>query len=87
MRIVGAAEGSIIPVIMTAHIPQRRNRCGASQEGVIIHRLAPSMGPYMSRARMTIQAQDAMGSARSNMAMVVRSDRRADSRRVGGRSE
>ena len=35
--------------------------CGASQAGVIIHALAPVIGPYMSRARTMIQAQQTSG--------------------------
>ena len=51
---MGPADGSIIPVIMTAHIAHSSARCGASHRGVIIQALAPVMGPYMSRAITTI---------------------------------
>src|SRR5437016_1557326 len=59
--IIGVADGSIIAVIMTAHIAQSSNRCGASHCGVIVHALAPDIGPYMSRAITTIQAQHTSG--------------------------
>src|SRR5262245_45791559 len=63
--IIGAADGSIMPVIITAHIAHSRNRCGASQTGVIIQALAPVIGPYMSLARTTIQAQETTGTRTS----------------------
>ena len=44
---------------MTAHIAHKRSRCGASHTGVIIHALAPVIGPYMSRAMITIHHQHA----------------------------
>jgi hypothetical protein len=53
------ADGSIIAVIMTAHIPHSRNRCARVHDVVIIHRLAPVIGPYMSRAMTAIQVQQA----------------------------
>src|SRR3954463_6240413 len=60
-RIIGVADGSIMPVIITAHIAQSSSRCGASQAGVIIQALAPVIGPYMSRASTTIQLQQTSG--------------------------
>jgi hypothetical protein len=48
-----------MPVIMTAHIAHSRNRCAASHDVGIIHRLAPVIGPYMSRAMIIIQLQQA----------------------------
>jgi hypothetical protein len=58
---VGIADGSIIAVIITAHIVHSSARCAASQRGVIIQALAPVIGPYMSRARTTIQAHETTG--------------------------
>jgi hypothetical protein len=60
-RITGDAEGSIMPVIITAHIAHSSRRCGTSQTGVIIHALAPVIGPYMSPAIATIQSQHTSG--------------------------
>src|SRR5262245_3760447 len=51
---VGAADGSIMPIIMTAHIANRSARWNPSQTGVIIHADGPFIGPYMSRAIGTI---------------------------------
>ena len=62
---MGEADGSIIPVIMTAHIAQRSSKCGAFHRGVIIHALAPVIGPYMSRAITMIHIHDTNG-ARTN---------------------
>src|SRR5262245_13128393 len=85
-KIVGAADGSIMAVIMTAHIAHSRNRCGASQLVVIIQRPAPVIGPYMSRAMTTIQVQQTTRTANSGMATASRSDWSAASISVGGRS-
>ena len=63
-----------MPVIMTAHIAHSRNRCAASHDVGIIHRLAPVIGPYMSRAMMTIQLQQATITVSSGTATVRRSD-------------
>ena len=81
----GEADGSIIAVIITAHIAQSRSRCETSQRGVIIHALAPVIGPYMSRAITTIQSQEAAGSSTSSSRIGVRLYCSADSRRVDGR--
>ena len=72
--------------IITAHIVHSRSRCVASQDGVIIQRLAPDIGPYMSRAIAMIHTQHTTGTATNSTAAAARSDRRAASRRVGGRS-
>ena len=56
--------GSIMPVIITAHIAHSSARCGASHCGVIIHALAPVIGPYMSRAITTIHDQHTSGHRR-----------------------
>jgi hypothetical protein len=58
---MGVADGSIMPVIITAHIAQSSSRCGASHCGVIIQALAPVIGPYMSRAITTIHDQHTSG--------------------------
>jgi hypothetical protein len=67
------ADGSIIPVIITAHIAQSSARCGASHTGVIIQALAPVIGPYMSRAMTTIHHQHTSGSARRRTISGMRS--------------
>src|SRR4029450_453969 len=46
-----------MPIIMTAHMAQSSARCLPSQTAVIIHALAPVIGPYMSRAITTIHIQ------------------------------
>jgi hypothetical protein len=74
---MGPADGSIIPVIMTAHIAHSSARCGASHRGVIIQALAPVMGPYKSRAITTIHDQQTSGSRTSRRMTGVRSCRRA----------
>ena len=83
---MGEADGSIIPVIMTAHIAQSSSKCGISHRAVIIHALAPVIGPYMSRAITTIQIHETSGSSTSSTTTGVRSYRKADSRIVRGRS-
>src|SRR5437764_1440212 len=80
---VGAADGSIMPVIITAHIAQSSSRCGRSHVGVIIQALAPVIGPYMSRAMMTIHAHAANGRRISSATTDSRSDSIAASRIVG----
>ena len=81
---MGVADGSIMPNIMTAHIAHRSARCGTSQTAVIIHALAPVMGPYMSRAITEIQIQETSGNTISNTTAGVRLYRNADSITVGG---
>src|SRR5262245_16840401 len=83
---MGEADGSIMAVIMTAHIAQSSNKCGASQLAVIIHALAPVIGPYISRAITTIHVHDTSGIRTSRATRGVRSYRNADSRIVGVRS-
>src|SRR5262245_46669527 len=80
------ADGSIMPIIMTAHIAQSSARCLASQTAVIIQALAPVIGPYMSRAITTIHIQETSSTAIRSTRAGVRSKRRADSRIVRGRS-
>ena len=58
---MGVADGSIMAVIITAHIAHSSKRCGASHRGVIIQALAPVIGPYMSRAITTIHVQHTSG--------------------------
>src|SRR6185369_1830490 len=72
---IGASDGSIMPLIMTAHMAHSRTRCGPSHTPVIIHALAPVIGPYMSRDMTTIHAQQTSG--RSTRA-VATGHRRAD---------
>jgi len=55
----GMAVGSIIAVIITAHIAQSKRMRGQSQTVVIIHADAPSIVPYMSRAITRIHAHEA----------------------------
>jgi hypothetical protein len=63
---MGPADGSIIPVIITAHIAHSKKRCGASHTAVIIHALAPVMGPYISRDKTMIQARQTRGTRTRN---------------------
>lgn len=56
------ADGSIMPVIITAHIAHSSTRWGASHSGVIIQALMPAIEPYMSRAAATSQIQETSGS-------------------------
>src|SRR5262245_27031005 len=73
-------------VIITDHIAHSRSRCGASQRAVIIHALAPVIGPYMSRAITTTHSQaDTAVRARIDTS-AARPSRRACSTRVSGRS-
>ena len=58
---MGEADGNIMPAIITAHINQSSRTCRASHRRVIIHALAPFIGPYMSRAIATIHIQHATG--------------------------
>ena len=81
---MGEADGSIMPVIMTAHIAQSSTKCGASHSAVIIHALAPVIGPYMSRAITTIHIHDTSGRTISNTRVEARFDLSADSSTVGG---
>ena len=83
---MGEADGSIMAIIMTAHIAQSSSRYGAFHRAVIIHALAPVIGPYMSRAIATIHIHETTGSSTSSTTVGVRSFRNADSKIVGGRS-
>src|SRR5688572_1882174 len=83
----GDADGSIMPVIMTAHIAQSSSRCDASQLGVIIHALGPVIEPYMSRAITTIHSHETVGTTTRRISTAARSARSADSRKVGGSSK
>ncbi len=85
-RTKGDADGSIMPVIMTAHMAQSSNRCGRSQFAVIIQALAPVIGPYMSRAITAIHSQQTTGSRIRSTTTGARSCRNACSTMVGGRS-
>ena len=80
------ADGSIMAVIMTAHIAQSSSKCGTSHSAVIIHALAPVIGPYISRAIMAIHIHDTSGVRTSSTSTGLRSYRNADSRIVGVRS-
>ena len=80
------ADGSIIPIIMTAHMAQSSARCLPSQTAVIIQALAPVIDPYMSRAITTIHIQETSGMTIRSTSAGVRSNRRADSRVVRGHS-
>src|SRR5688572_33129204 len=75
-----------MPSIMTAHIAQRSIRCRTSHTAVIIHALAPVIGPYMSRAITTIHIHETSGRTISNTTVGVRLYRNADSIIVGGRA-
>jgi len=75
-----------MPVIMTAHIAQSSSRCRISQCSVIIQALAPVIGPYMSRAIITIQVHETTGTSTRSTTTATRSPRNTDSRRVGGGS-
>src|SRR5687767_12530351 len=83
---VGDADGSIMPVIITAHIAHSSSKCATSHRVVIIHALAPVMGPYMSRAITTIHTHETSGSRTSSTTAGVRLYRNTDSRIVGARS-
>jgi hypothetical protein len=50
-----------MPAIITAHISQSSRTWRASHRRVIIHALAPVIGPYMSRAKAMIHAQHTTG--------------------------
>src|SRR4051794_17845777 len=54
---IGAALGSIMAIIITAHIANSRSRCRASQVDVIDHADAPVIGPYMSALMARIHHQ------------------------------
>ena len=83
---MGEAEGSIMAVIMTAHIAQSSSRWGRSHRGVIIHALAPVIGPYMSLAITAIHIHETNGSRTSSTTIGMRLYLNADSRIVGRRS-
>jgi hypothetical protein len=53
---------------MTAHFDQSTSRCGTPHRAVIIHALAPVIGPYMSRAITTIHIQEISGTRTSSTA-------------------
>src|SRR3982750_4201543 len=72
--------------IITAHIAQSRKTWPPSQWSVIIHALAPVIGPYMSRAIATIHDQQTIGTRIRRTRSDVRSCPSASSRHVGGRS-
>src|SRR5688572_13235651 len=72
-----------MPVIMTVHIAQSSSRCARSQCSVIIHALAPVIGPYMSRAVITIQVHEITGTSTRSTTTGMRSPRNTDSSRVG----
>src|SRR5439155_24265690 len=75
-----------MPTIITAHIAHSRNTWRASQWTVIIHALAPVIGPYMSRAMTTTHAQQTSGNTIRRTMSDARSWPSRSSRRVGGRS-
>src|SRR4029450_6451240 len=75
-----------MPIIMTAHMAQSSARCLPSQIAVLIHALAPVIGPYIARAITAIHIQETSGTIISSTAAGVRSNRSADSRIVRGRS-
>src|SRR6187397_2262637 len=75
-----------MPTIMTAHIAHSRNTWRASQWTVIIHALAPVIGPDMSCAMTTIHNQQTSGKRISRTTRDARSWPSNSSRRVGGRS-
>ena len=81
-RNAGAAEGSIIPAIITTHIAKSSVRWPRSQVEVIIHAAMPVIGPYMSTAMGTIQAQHRTTTATSEPPTSQRSRRMRDSRGV-----
>src|ERR1035438_6330491 len=81
-RNAGAAEGSIMPAIITTHIAKSSARWPKSHVAVIIQAAEPVIEPYMSNAIGTIQAQHrAMAAARASP-ISQRSRRRRDSRGV-----
>src|SRR6476646_417072 len=75
-----------MPTIMTAHIAHRRITWLASHWSVIIHALAPVIGPYMSRAMTTIHDRQTSGKRIRRTTRDTRSWPSNSSRRVGGRS-
>ena len=83
---MGEADGSIMPVIMTAHIAQSSSKCGACHRVVIIHALAPVIEPYMSRAITTMQIHDTSGTRTSSTTTGLRCHCNANSKFVGRRS-
>src|SRR5438105_10036061 len=78
------ADGSIMPAIITAHIAHNSTTWRASQRSVIIHALAPIIGPYMSRAMTTIHDQQTSGIRIRRTRNVARWCPSSCSRRVGG---
>ena len=83
---MGEADGSIMAIIMTAHIAQSSSKYDKSHRAVIIQTLAPVIGPYMSRAMTMIHIHEISGSRTSSTMTGVRSYDRADSSIVRGRS-
>jgi hypothetical protein len=67
------AVGSIIAVIITAHIAQSISTCTASHSAVIIQAEGPSIVPYMSRAISAIHVHAASVTAMRTIAMTARS--------------
>jgi hypothetical protein len=82
---MGEADGSIMAVIITAHIAQSSSKWGTSHRTVIIHALAPDIGPYMSRAITTIHIHEINGARIRSKSTDKRSCRNADSRSVCNR--
>src|SRR5262250_1397673 len=73
-----------MPDIITAHISQSSSTWRTSHRRVIIHALAPVIGPYMSRHRTTSHAQQATGNRINRTMIGPRWCRSASSRAVGG---
>src|SRR5580658_949052 len=71
-----------MPAIMAVHMAKSSARCFASQVSVIIQADTPVMGPYMSRAIGTIQAQHSATAAASAPPTSSRSRSRSDSNEV-----
>jgi hypothetical protein len=69
---MGAADGSIMPAIMAAHMAQSSSRYVPSHVAVIIQAAEPVMGPYMSRAIRMTHAQHASGTPMRSKASVRR---------------
>jgi hypothetical protein len=70
---ISAADGSIIPIIITDHIARSIAVCGVSQTVVIIQAEGPVMAPYISGAIGTIHAQQRSVMATSAATRISRS--------------
>src|SRR5262245_25823121 len=81
-RSKGEADGSIMPVIMTAHMAQSSGKRDASHPKFIIHALTLVIGPYMSRAMTAIHSHETSDATTTRTTTGVRSRRNADSRTV-----